>query len=113
LDPKTEHNNSKIRFPLADGTEKAAPRKSAERPSHTKSVLGISTDFFECTKYPRATLRITTTKAAAPAEANGPGCPVRVSRRDIAVPNAWSSRNKYRRPKRQRKPATSPEKHCR
>jgi hypothetical protein len=72
LDPKTEHNSSKIRFPLADGIEKAAPRKSAERPSHTKSVLGINTDFFGCTKYPRATLRLTTTKAAAPAEANGP-----------------------------------------
>jgi hypothetical protein len=110
-DPKTEDRSSKIRSPLADGTEKAAPRKSAERPSQTKSVFGINTDFLGCTKYPRATLRLTTTKAAAPAEANGPGCPVRVSGREIAVPNASSSRNSYRRPKRRRKPATSPEKH--
>jgi hypothetical protein len=58
-DPKTEHSSLKIRSPLADGTEKAAPRKSAERPSQTKSVLGINTDFFGCTKYPRATLTLT------------------------------------------------------
>jgi hypothetical protein len=42
---KTEHNSSNIRPPFADGTKKVAPRKSADRPSHTKSVLGISTDF--------------------------------------------------------------------
>ena len=102
----------KDKFPLADGTEKAAPKKSAERLSQTKLVFGINTDFLGWTKYPRATLRLTTTKAAAPgAEANGCGCPVRVFGREIAVPNASSSRNRYRRPKRRRKPATSPEKH--
>jgi hypothetical protein len=89
-DPKTEHSSSKISSPFVDGTEKAAPRKSAERPSQTKSVLGINTDFLGCTKYPRATLMLTTTKAAAPAGANGPGCPVRVS--------GW--RAGYRRPQR-------------
>jgi hypothetical protein len=47
---KREHNNSKIRPPFADGTEKVAPRKSADRPSHTKRVLGTSTDFFGCAK---------------------------------------------------------------
>jgi hypothetical protein len=110
--PKIEHNSSKARPPFADGTEKVAPRnESADRPSHTKSVLGISTDFFGCAKNPRATFRLTTTKTAAPAEANGPGCPVRVFGRDIAVPNASSSKNKHRRPRRRRKPATSPEKH--
>jgi hypothetical protein len=78
-DSRTEDRSSKISSPLADGTEKAARRKSAERPSQTKRVFGINTDFLGCTKYPRATLRLTTTKAAAPAEANGRGCPVRVS----------------------------------
>jgi hypothetical protein len=47
---KTELNRLNIRPPFADGTEKVAPRKSADRPSHTKSVLGISTDFSGCTK---------------------------------------------------------------
>jgi hypothetical protein len=107
----TEDRSSKISSPLANGTEKAVPKKSAERPSQTKLVLGINTDFLGWTKYPRATLRLTTTKAAAPAEANGCGCPVPVFGREIAVPKASSSRNRYRSPRRRRKPATSPEKY--
>jgi hypothetical protein len=49
--PKTEDNSSNMRLPFADGTEKVACRnKSADRPSHTKVVLGISTDFVGCIK---------------------------------------------------------------
>jgi hypothetical protein len=47
---KTFDNSAKMRPPFADGTEKVAPMKSADRPSHTRVVLGMSTDFVGWTK---------------------------------------------------------------
>jgi len=39
-----------MRPPFADGTEKVACMRSADRPSHTRVVLGMSTDFVGWTK---------------------------------------------------------------
>jgi hypothetical protein len=47
---KTVDSSSKMRPPFAEGTEKVASRKFADRPSHTSVVLGMSTDFVGWTK---------------------------------------------------------------
>jgi hypothetical protein len=39
-----------MRLPFADRTEKVACIKSANKPSHTKVVRKISTNFVGCTK---------------------------------------------------------------
>jgi hypothetical protein len=49
--PKTVDNSvMKMRPPFADGTEKVTFTKSADRPNHTRVVLGMSTDFVGWTK---------------------------------------------------------------
>jgi len=78
--------------------------------SHIRRALGISTDSVGWDKEPRATFKLSTIKAAAPAEANclWARAGVRVWYR---CPNASSSKDKYRSPKRRRKPVIFLEKH--